>query len=644
MFCKNCGSEIPEGIAFCPQCGYRVGTKSQSDTNTDTAAYRDIQSQQPVCPICGNPVKPSASFCKTCGSRLNSADNQTDVNDIYTPPYNDYDNYEPAAPKKKSKMPLIIGGAAAAVLIIGGVCIACASSISGFFKRTFISPEKYYTYVELKALKDNTEMLGDLYDTYLDNIENRSEGSSVNLTLTLEDGGRSLLGTVVPMDLSWLKEVSMKMEGRADDSSLGSEAEFYLNEKKLASLHVAADMDLQEIYMKIPELSADYLGIDLASVYEDSGTEFSTGMEFSELFTQLPDYCSDGETLENLINRYGEIIFDNIAEVEKDKDTLTVNGVSQKCTTLEATIKPSELSKMGQEIITELKNDKDIEKMIRAFADDAQTMDPYGDIPDADTLYQEFTSSLDDAMSQLTALEDEAENSYIISKIWIGKSDQIVGRNFTCVSYDNVEQLLHYARPEHGKEFALEANVFVNDSTVNITGNGTISGDKENSTYTFAQDGISMLAVEVEDYDIDEMKEGYLNGAFTFRPLAGIANAVDADEMGGILVNYALKTSFESSENNSNTEWTLLSADLPMFTMSLESEQESKNSTDFPGDSDTVYNMVEDEDLIQYASSADWDGFLNILKESDIPAEYMEMIESGIRELQDSLEMYNLYY
>ena len=39
MFCKNCGKEIKEGAAFCPECGAKVKLNetaqgNQADTNT----------------------------------------------------------------------------------------------------------------------------------------------------------------------------------------------------------------------------------------------------------------------------------------------------------------------------------------------------------------------------------------------------------------------------------------------------------------------------------------------------------------------------------------------------------------------------------------------------------------------------------
>ncbi len=53
--CTKCGSQIPDGSAFCPNCG--------------TAAPSDVPaSGSRFCSSCGSPVNPGAAFCNKCGA------------------------------------------------------------------------------------------------------------------------------------------------------------------------------------------------------------------------------------------------------------------------------------------------------------------------------------------------------------------------------------------------------------------------------------------------------------------------------------------------------------------------------------------------------------------------------------------------
>lgn len=608
-----------------------------------------------TCKNCGSESS-DGPFCEVCGARLDSADVISDTDNS--------GNTE--IPKKRSKKPLIIGAATAAVLIIGGVCIAFASSISGFFRKTFSSPEDYYRYVEMSALKNNAEAFSDAYDTYLDNMEKMNNRFHMDMALKLEDGGRSLLGTVMPTDITWLKEVSLKINSRSEDSSSSSDTALYLNDSKLLTFQRATDLDLLKIYMKIPDLSDSYLLMDFAEILKDVDGDLYSGLNLSGMALQLSDYCPDGETAAKMLNRYGELIYGNISEVTKEKATLEVDGISQKCTVLEATIRSDELCEIEQKVINELRNDKDIEKIIRAFADDAQKLDPYGDIPDADTFYQEFISSLDEAIDEFNDTEDDADDYSILSTIWIGKGSQIVGRDFSLVSDGETEQILYYARPQQKNDFSLEADLNGDDTRITITGNGQISANKENSTYTFSIDDAPMFTVEAEDYDLKASKDGSSSGSLLFRPCSGLANLMEMDAYSGIssdsdadiipidaspetgdlslFSNYSLKISFNNTSDSNKMDITVLSADVPMFTISLNTEYSDVATSNLPEDSDTVYDMMDEEAFMDYMMSINWDGFLDALKNSDIPSEYTELIEDTIEGFQESLEFYSQYY
>ncbi len=59
MKCQFCGTEIPEGAAFCPECG-----KKQEAPSIAPA----------FCPKCGNQLEEGCDFCPKCGARIKEPD------------------------------------------------------------------------------------------------------------------------------------------------------------------------------------------------------------------------------------------------------------------------------------------------------------------------------------------------------------------------------------------------------------------------------------------------------------------------------------------------------------------------------------------------------------------------------------------
>ena len=66
MKCKNCGTEIGEGVKFCPECGRNiVDTQEESIEN---AVH--VVEETKRCVECGKELKAEAKFCPNCGSSV----------------------------------------------------------------------------------------------------------------------------------------------------------------------------------------------------------------------------------------------------------------------------------------------------------------------------------------------------------------------------------------------------------------------------------------------------------------------------------------------------------------------------------------------------------------------------------------------
>ncbi|MBS6193984.1 MAG: zinc ribbon domain-containing protein [Clostridiales bacterium] len=630
MFCKNCGSQLPEGTVFCSKCGCRT------DAEPNSAYESQQQSQQ-------YQSQPQSGQFQQYQSHPQPEQFQQ-YQSVPDP------SFYGEPPKKRKKAPFIIGGAAAAAAVIGGVCIANASTISGFVKRTFYSPEKYYQQVEEEAMKETTNALAESYDLYLEELKKiqASGNQNVELSLRLEDGGRSLLGTVIPADLSWLDEVSIKADSFTTESTMESVVEVYLNESILGSLAVAGDWELQELYMKIPELSASYLGVDLEQLSSEYGAAFPDISEFSQPYTDVAEFFPDGESLETLISKYYTPLLANVTEVTKTREEVTVGSITQKATVLEAEIQSADFYQSAFDILGQLKSDADVERIIRTsvrtFIQQAQAMDVYGEIPDEDTVYQEFVTVIEDLESDLRlAQEENRSNPFVLNKIWVDNSGQIIGRALTIGASGETIPLFSYLCPEDGKNFELEGSFYAGDTTLGFTGKGTTDGSKINSTCTVSIDSTPLLTIGIEDMDSKKTKEGTASGSITLRPEAGLAAFAGDAGTGALLTNYSLKMTVQQDKETSSADLTLLSADVPMFTLSANVSLNGTGKQAMPASNDKVYNAASEEDVFTYLTEISLEDFLANLRASDIPSEYLDSLEYSIMEFSEMLEYYSGY-
>ena len=73
--CPTCGSQQPDGAAFCDECGARLEdiTITPAPAPAATGAQPTPTALATHCPVCGTPVTPGERFCDNCGAALGPA-------------------------------------------------------------------------------------------------------------------------------------------------------------------------------------------------------------------------------------------------------------------------------------------------------------------------------------------------------------------------------------------------------------------------------------------------------------------------------------------------------------------------------------------------------------------------------------------
>ncbi len=72
--CPNCGSQQPDGAAFCDECGAALGEIAPSVVPPAAPPAQPIPTTvAATCPVCGAPITPGEPFCENCGAALGAA-------------------------------------------------------------------------------------------------------------------------------------------------------------------------------------------------------------------------------------------------------------------------------------------------------------------------------------------------------------------------------------------------------------------------------------------------------------------------------------------------------------------------------------------------------------------------------------------
>ena len=114
----------------------------------------------------------------------------------------------------------------------------------------------------------------------------------------------------------------------------------------------------------------------------------------------------------------------------------------------------------------------------------------------------------------------------------------------------------------------------------------------------------------MSDYNIKSAEDGFLNGTFKL--------STDTDPS---LAGLALEITIGSYEGSLTESFSVLSNDVPVATLNVETREESDNTPSLP-DSTEIYNVMNEADMAAYSESMD----LYALEERMRSNEFLDML------------------
>ena len=520
---------------------------------------------------------------------------------------------------------------------------ATAICTAGLLSAAALSSAVYaadsYSSIEKSAWSEKVKEMAGAYATSLEESQSLMSGVQGDMSLKLEDSGRSLLGFIAPFDVSWMNDITLSTTSTFADGQTGTLMKVLLNDNLVCTLEYYLDPETQDIYMRIPELSDKYLKTNLkeateqqtATIEEDIenadipadadslASAYSESLSLSaSLMSDLSASMPEATVVETLLDKYGSMLFDNLTEVDGSQATLTAGDISQECTVYEGQISAADAIKTGTDILEAAKSDEDIKKLLDSWSEK---------LSDGENLYDSFTESIDTGLDALKNTDtDDSDESYISTRIWVDENGRIAGREISLHENDTDTPVLTWQMPENGSEFGYLLSFTPDDeSDYVLSGSGQIDGDKLNGTYEFSTGGTVLSVIEVKDYDTASIKEGYLNGNYTVTFPAGDTE----DDSLAMLENFALVLDLSSEKTSGSVALSVESAGSTLGTLSITSG--AGDTVDIPdlASLKDVCDASNDEDMNDYAATLDFTSIMENLSAAGVPDEVVTYILSG---------------
>lgn len=579
------------------------------------------------CEKCGSPVKETDKFCSVCGTPVGAQ----------TP--------QPPKDTKGGKAVLIswIVGGAACLAFLMIVLLVNISVITNFIHRNFTSPQSYYQFVEKKAIKDMVSVGGDLYNLYwMEALNTYDKSVDGEIFLELGEDGRELLGLagLAGVDLSWIESVTVSVNSNVKDNVIDMGGSLALNEDNMISSNMIMDCNGREVYFQIPELSEMYLGLDMEGVEE----EIEKSLERWEAAERLADVMPEQAKVEKLLNKYMNIALRCVDDVSMDTKTLKVEGVEKKYTELTVTIDFDTMEDMMKAVLTEMKNDEEMEKIIRDVTETGSNEFSF-DTLDPDEAYEEFQDGIQDLLDKLNDREEYFidEDEVIVMKVYVDGRGNVKGRSIRW-EHDSELTRIDLLTPQNGNNFGCELSVESAGKSMAITGSGKRSKGQVNGDFKVKYNGAALLDVSAKKLDIEKLKRGQLNGDLEIAVSSKIAMVMGS--VPGLSMVEDMRFLIKSEVDNHSTKMKLSVAydEQDMGTLTFDYKWKKGSKPRVPDGEDVV--MVEDwDDLDTWAETIDWENLVSNLEKTDLPYASVKVIEEFGESMESGeLSVRQLYY
>lgn len=486
-----------------------------------------------------------------------------------------------------------------------------------------------YKETEKAAFAKAIQEMGADYAQDLAQIGDGAVKGNAEIKLSLDDGGKAILGMLTPVDISWLEDASMDTKVNLNEGTMIETMDVKVNGTKICTIEYYFDTENSEVYMRIPELNEGYIKMNMEQMTQEAEAEmeeegmdssFSTSMDLADAmnsyFSTL-DNLPEADALTSILTRYSDIIFDNVTDGENPGTQSSAAGdVSQELTVLEGHVTQAEAQPMFQQILDTAKTDEELKGLIESWTEAMN---------DPEYSYDTFLQAIEDLEKDLDGEIDESDTSGFVLRAWVDDNGEVVGREVLADDGEQEESLFRYLCTTDGDQRGFSFTMGSDEDSVGLYGSGTLSGDVLSGTYTFTSGGEDAAVIEVADYYTKAVENGIWKGTYTISgaPIED-EDGNSYDPFGGMQLIF---TTDGKDENNMEWNLTLAANGVSLGALSITggNEGEDLEAVDFASLTD-VYDFSNDADVEKFGEDVNMDTITANLTSAGMPDGWLESV------------------
>lgn len=559
MFCENCGKEIDDGRRFCDAC-----EPLQSIDET-------MPPEQPVIDL----------------------------------------NCEGAPEEKKRfnwKLLAIIGTVITALAVLV-VFLWKPWSKSQEKGQKFSTAQEHFAYVEGNAAQNMADAIAIAYGDYMADYDVESGSVSMEFHLQFNEFILNVLGSSLEMDISWLKDIAMKLDISGDENIAQLTATLGIGETDILGIDFILDQLNERYFYGLPQINDTYVVMD--GYMEEDIPLPEADFNSQEMLAGLLEYMPSEQLVQQLLSRYFAVVVSNITDVTRTNSTLSIAGVTQECTVLEAKIDYNTAYKIVKSILEEAKHDQDLKNMICEIVS-------YIDPEMGQDLTESWADHIDDLIDQLEEPDQEYDSDFILWTVYVDKNNQVIGRELNGTMDEFEDLAISYIKVSEGNTFGVE--ICLGDQ-VSIVGSGVASGKTTNAKYQLKISGVSMAEIEFTNIDTEQAAKGNFRGTVLIRP----SDEVMVMLIGAPQLDIALSVTVRNDEDPISID--LLIDGQSVATLTAEWKQNAFEPIEIP---ENAVDAMDEQAFEQWLEGIDVTKVLDNLLEAGVPMEFIESIAGAI--------------
>lgn len=564
------------------------------------------------CVKCGHPIDDGNAFCANCGAAIENASSEEvqTVSPLDTQPENT------ARKKNKSLLLLICAGVVALAAIVA--LLLNFGGLKNWFVRSVSTPEDLmataYKTAAAQALAPAMESYGSSFKA----IQDGKYASSGQIAFKPGQQILDMLSYAVyggEGDMSWLSDIRLgvdyALEGGLQKNVLG----IGLGENAIASVELITDAENSRQYIRVPELNEQALWMDMSQ-----GEDLSS-VDMSKLYEAMPS----AETVGQLVGRYMDILLSGFSSVEKKSETLSLDGISQDVTVLEAYIDHADMIETAIAFLEQLKQDPDIKAVLvdlNPWFNDMmkQSMSSYYDYAESEyepqDLYTEFTAQIDASLAQLREeLSNADPENHLYLYTYLDEDNNIVGVK---LSISGMEETVSCMTLTQAGQFSTEM----------ILGGLQIKGSGVEQSSLSGSYAVMVENEKILDITLENVTEA--SGVICLEPsavfLADVAEEMGLDAGMVSMADIMLRISTESTAQNSHYTVSVLSNEVSIVELEISGEVTEVGEILLPAD---ALDANDEEAAFNWLMGLDLEDVMGKLQEAGVPEELFAALLQG---------------